>query len=131
LRDADHKLFAFSSEAFCLLFAMGKSSMLPWLTLMSTMMGCRGAMPMATIQKKKKKEIKQKVPPIATTAATADQQTSGSIQPQVSFVPNAEADRVEIEVENAFRLSSSVSLSFFGSLADFRRLGELFGSSKF
>lgn len=80
---------------------------------------------MATIQKKKKKEkFKQKVPPlIATTAATAGQQTSGSsAEPQLSFVPNAEADRVEIAVENACRFSSSVSLSFFGSLADFRRL---------
>ena len=81
---------------------------------------------MATIQKKKK-EKKRQVP--SSIAATADQQTSGaSVESQLSFVPNVEADRLGSKWKMLFGLLQASACHSLVPLQTSGGLGKLFGS---
>lgn len=93
---------------------MNNGFMLPWMALMSAMGHTTGSRPpAATIQKRRKKKAKRHAAPpqpMPFCEAPRPAETAAVV------VPNMEAEQKEIQVEKAFRLCSSLSLPFFGSV---------------
>ena len=89
--------------------------MLPWMAAMM-MSGCYGSAS-ATNQKqkklKKKKDKGGKPDQKMSQQSHCDQSEPARASPW--FVPNVLADQVEMQLENAFKVASQISLSHFGS----------------